>query len=85
MDAQPRQQLVADDADAQIGHQTEADATHEVAGERARVGLDAAGHCAYLKPANGFAGQGVVRVDGTDVALAAALTAARRQEPGRHA
>jgi hypothetical protein len=52
------------------------------AGERARVGLDVPGRRAYLKPANGFAGQGVVRVDGTDEALAAALTAARRQEPG---
>lgn len=51
------------------------------AGERARVGLDAPGRCAYLKPANGFAGHGVVRVDGTDESLSAALAAARRGEP----
>jgi hypothetical protein len=50
-------------------------------GERARVGLDNPGRSAYLKPANGFAGHGVVRVEGPDEALAAALTAARRHEP----
>jgi hypothetical protein len=49
--------------------------------ERNRVGLTSPGSYAYLKPANGFAGQGVVRVAGTDEALSAALSAARRLEP----
>jgi hypothetical protein len=49
--------------------------------ERSRVGLDQPGKKAYLKPANGFAGQGVVRLDGSDEALSAALAAARQHEP----
>ncbi|HEV3260672.1 MAG TPA: hypothetical protein VG013_27710 [Gemmataceae bacterium] len=46
--------------------------------ERRRLGLDEPGTRVYLKPANGFATRGVVRVEGTDPArLCAALTAAR--------
>jgi hypothetical protein len=51
------------------------------AAERGRLGLDLPGSCAYLKPANGFAGSGVVRVGGSDEALAAAIAAARQSEP----
>ena len=48
------------------------------AGERRQLRLDAPGTRVYLKPANGFAHRGVVRVEWTDPAgLAAALTAAR--------
>jgi hypothetical protein len=49
--------------------------------ERGRLGLDSADQCVYLKPANGFAGDGVVRVAGTDESLAAALVAARQRDP----
>jgi hypothetical protein len=49
--------------------------------ERNRLGLDAPDRYAYLKPANGFAGQGVVRIPATDEALAAALANARQHDP----
>jgi hypothetical protein len=49
--------------------------------ERNRLGLDVPGNHAYLKPANGFGGTGVVRVPGTDEALSAALATARQREP----
>jgi hypothetical protein len=51
------------------------------AAERLRMGLADSSQNVYLKPANGFAGKGVVRVEGTDEALTAALATARRQEP----
>jgi hypothetical protein len=48
------------------------------AAERARLGLGEPGARAYVKPANGFSGRGIVRVDRTDPdGLAAALRAAR--------
>src|SRR5439155_20884393 len=52
------------------------------AAERARLRLDAPGARVYVKPANGFAGHGIVRVDHpTPEALTAALAAARRHDP----
>jgi hypothetical protein len=52
------------------------------AAERARLGLDEPGARAYVKPANGFCGRGVVRVDRTDPdGLAAAVRAARDGDP----
>lgn len=48
------------------------------AAERARLRLDEPGARAYVKPANGFSGRGIVRADRTDPeGLAAALRAAR--------
>ena len=49
--------------------------------ERRRLRLDEPGGRVYVKPANGFSGVGVVRVDGTDAAgLTTALTAARNHD-----
>src|SRR5207244_12341614 len=50
--------------------------------ERRRLGLDAPGAGAYVKPANGFCGKGGVRAGRTDAeGLAAAGAAARRHDP----
>jgi len=46
-----------------------------------RLRLDEPGACVYVKPANGFGGQGVVRAEATSPkALAAAVAAARDQD-----
>ena len=51
------------------------------ADERRRLRLDEPGARVYVKPANGFSGFGVVRVDRTDAdGLAAALAAARNHD-----
>jgi hypothetical protein len=48
------------------------------AAERARLGLDEPGARAYVKPANGFSGRGLVRADRTDPeGIATAIRAAR--------
>ncbi len=53
------------------------------AAERCRLGLDEPGARAYVKPANGFSGRGVVRADRTDAeSLAAAVRAARDADRG---
>jgi hypothetical protein len=53
------------------------------AAERARLGLDEPGACAYVKPANGFSGRGLARADRTDAdGLAAAVRAARDSDRG---
>jgi hypothetical protein len=49
--------------------------------ERRRLGIDALGQNVYLKPANGFAGDGVVRTAADDESLTAALVAARHRDP----
>ncbi len=49
---------------------------------RTRLGLDEPGARVYVKPANGFAGRGVLRVEKTDPeTLANALRTARQHEP----
>jgi hypothetical protein len=51
-------------------------------GERRRLRLDEEGAGVYVKPANGFGGRGVVRVERPDdAALAAALSQARAYDP----
>jgi hypothetical protein len=50
---------------------------------RVRLRLDEPGACVYVKPANGFAGRGIVRTERTDPeGLAAALAQARRYDAG---
>jgi hypothetical protein len=52
------------------------------ASERIRLRLDEPGAAVFIKPANGFGGRGVKRVDRTDAgSLAAALAAARQHDP----
>ncbi len=48
--------------------------------ERQRLRLDEPGAGLYLKPANGYGGEGVVRTTADD--FAAALVAARKRQPG---
>src|SRR5205823_376835 len=50
--------------------------------ERQQLGLDEPGACVYIKPANGFGGRGVLRVEQTDPeGLAADLARARQYDP----